>query len=77
MKLFTNIVFGESSVHVDARIQIERCVNRIAYLEQQELIKSKVRTATAYPIFISVMGTLSVFVMLTFVIPNAILAVKT
>ena len=56
---------GESVGHLD------EALNRMgSYLEQQEMVSSKIRTATAYPIFVMVIGVISVFVMLTFVIPK-------
>ena len=56
---------GESVGKLD-----EALIRLVTYLEQQEVLKSKVRTATAYPIFVITMGAISVFVMLTFVIPK-------
>ena len=48
----------------------ESLARLVDYLEEQEALRSKVRTAVAYPIFMTAMGAITVFVMVTFVVPK-------
>ena len=50
---------------------LEKVLNRLAdHLEKEQETKSKIQASLAYPAFILVVGILSIFVMLTFVIPQ-------
>lgn len=48
----------------------ESLLRLVRYLEERETLHSKARAALAYPIFITFMGFLTVFIMLVFVIPK-------
>ncbi len=64
--LYVNIVHtGESTGKLnDALIQL------LVYLRRLEDLKLKVKQALAYPIFMSIVGAGTIFVMLTFVLPR-------
>lgn len=48
-------------------------LNRLAdFEERQEDIKSKIRTSLAYPILIATIGALTIFILLTFVVPRLV-----
>jgi type IV pilus assembly protein PilC len=65
-RLYVNIIHtGESTGKLkDALIQL------LDYLRRLEDLKLKVKQALAYPIFMSVVGAGTIFVMLTFVLPR-------
>ena len=51
--------------------QLEHVLNRLAdYLEKEQETQSKIRSSLAYPFLILVVGVLTVFVLLSFVIPR-------
>lgn len=65
-KLYVNLVrSGEASS------ALNQVLNNISdFLEKQEDIKTKVITALAYPILMAIVGFLSIFILITFVIPK-------
>jgi len=66
--LYVNMVkSGEISGSLD------KVLNRLAdFSEQEQEIRSRIKTSLAYPIIMIVLGILTVFVLLTFVIPRLV-----
>ena len=66
--VFTNMIrSGELSGSLD------RVLMRLAdFAEKEEEIRSKVRSALAYPIFLACAGFVTVFILITFVIPRLV-----
>jgi general secretion pathway protein F len=56
---------GEASGTID--IVLERLAD---FSEKQQALKMKVRSALAYPILMSIIGTFVLFFMMTFIVPN-------
>ncbi|MBF0208568.1 MAG: type II secretion system F family protein [Oligoflexia bacterium] len=65
-KLYCNLIkAGEAGGVLDT------ILNKLAnYLEKQQRTKSQVKSALSYPIIIAVVGTIVIFLMLTFVVPQ-------
>ncbi|MDD5617728.1 MAG: type II secretion system F family protein [Candidatus Omnitrophica bacterium] len=50
---------------------LEEIMNKLAgFLENEEEVKTKIKSAMAYPVFIAVMGLATIFILLAFVIPK-------
>ena len=53
---------------------LSKALKRLAdFTEREEDIKSKIRASLAYPVLISVIGALTIFILLTFVVPRLVL----